>query len=264
MRKGIKYILLISSISVIMGAIIIFLAFKFGLTVDASGKSVTNEYVFTDMVKDISLDISTTNIEFKKSEESKLKIISKEKTKIYCDFKIEDETLFIEQHDTREWYEKIMNFRIIRNKVTVYLPYDSFNNFVCDSSTGNIKFNDSFSFNDITIDLSTGNVLLNDLNCNNLTVDSSTGNVKLNNVIVANKTKIDTSTGNITLDNCDSDYYKLSASTGNIKCTNLKTLKKVDAKASTGNVSVNKQSSLDIEPNLIARTSTGNIKIHFI
>ena len=240
MRKGIKFILIFASAIIAIGIVVIVLAFKFDLTVDASGKTINNEYVIDKTFTNIDIDVKTTNILICKSENSECKIECKEKTKIYNDIYVEDDTLKIKQKDKRKWYEEIMDFDVFKIKVTIYLPNDIYNNLTVDSSTGSFKIYDGFTFNDINIDL-------------------STGNVKFENVI-SNNLDIDTSTGDIKLFNCDFNKFKLDTSNGDVEAT-LKTAKSVKAHTSTGSVKI--QNDLSGEPTCYVSTSTGDIKIIF-
>ena len=214
----------------------------------------TNEYEIYDNFKDIKIITDTANIEFVTSEESNSLVICDEQKNVNHLVKVKDDTLLIEVHDNRKWYEHIgINFST--SKITIYLPENDYGKLLVESSTGNINIPKSFKFKSIDILVSTGDIMNYASVYDNIKIKTSTGNIRVEN-ISANMLDFSTSTGNIDVVNvnCYSDI-NVNVSTGKTNVTNAN-CKSIISSGSTGNVSLN--SVIAIEKFWVKR-STGDV-----
>lgn len=292
-----KILLAIASLLVVIG-VALFLGTMFSVNWDFSKittfKFETNTYEITDTYRNISFSTIEANVELVPSQDGQTKVVCYEKAKVKHAVEVKDNVLTISVVDQRQWYD-YSGISFVSQKVTVYLPFNDFENATIKSDTGNVKIPSDFSFNvldvslhtgnvvseaqvstikiktstgnvsvknlsnaDCTVSSSTGNVHLKDVKASTLSINSSTGNVDLNNVVVANKMTVTLSTGNAYLEKCDAGEIYIKTSTGNVRGS-LLSEKNFIANSSTGSVSV--PTSNSSAPRCEIKTSTGNIQI---
>lgn len=245
-----------------------------GLINSANDKIITKTHEVSSY-DDIKIDISTADLEFVMSNDSKDKVVVEEKEKQYHIVKVENNTLTIDYVNDSKWYENWFNFK--KMKVTVYTSKSAYNNVNIKSSTGDINISNAHSFNDLNVKLSTGNIdvkasvknavniesstgdiSLKGMSPKNMNVKASTGHVTLNKVEVENHLEIKTSTGDVTLARVDAKTIDISASTGDVNA-HLLSGKTFDISTSTGKTSY--PASLVGAGLCKIRTSTGDITV---
>ena len=272
MRKFGIFVLILGIVLLLVGGGLTALAYK-----DGAFKQETKTVNFesTDDFDDIYVDLTISNLEFKKADDSKLKVVLNETEKFTHNVKVEDNKLNITCQDDRPWYNKWLFNWFINYGVTVYLPEDAYNALNVKMDVGNLTSTELLTFDTVNVEMSTGNVhlsnitadeikakastgnvLLSEIKATNLHAEASTGNVAIVNVLVDNKMTAMTSTGNIKFDSSDAKDIEATASTGNIN-GNFLTPKSFNASSSTGNVHVPNTTG---DP-CVLRTSTGNINI---
>lgn len=251
MKKWMIILIVTASILLVVGCSIVAIA-----AVNNKGtKLVTKEVKIEEEFNDFEINISTADLVFEKTDSENAYVKCEEKQKIYFAIKVEENKLKIDQIDTRKWFETMTFFDFKSEKVSIYLPTDTFNNLNIEASTGNITI-EEFNFHDIHIVLSTGNTTLKKVNANDLTIDASTGNINLIGVR-CEAMDLDASTGDVLLDDTiGNGLLKIKVSTGNVS------LKRSDAKTmnihtSTGNV----KGDILTEKNFYAKTSTGKVDV---
>ena len=271
MRKFAIFSIIVGIALVIVGGFITVKAYNDGAF---KQKNITKTIDIEEDYDNIYIDLDITNVELKKAEDNKSKIVCEEYEKLTHNAKVEDSTLKISATDERAWYNKYFFNFFSDIKITIYLTEDSYNEFNFKLATGNLLSEEILNVNKIDLNLSTGNirlanitseeikinestgnVLVSELNVNNLNVTCSTGNIKVVNVI-SDKMNLKCSVGNINFDSSDASYIEAYTSTGNIT-GNLLTGKTFTATSDTGKVNV---PSTTGNP-CILKTSTGNIKI---
>ncbi len=265
-----KALIIIGIVLLIIGGIILIISIN--NYVDPN--KITNTHTVEKEFNNFDINLKTSNLEFKLSEDSSIKVVCEERINEYHNVSVEENTLKIKLVDERKWYERIFNWH--KNTVIVYLPAATFENLNIISSTGNIKICEDFTFKNLNAKLSTGNVeiksnvekllnietstgiiVLNGINANNLNIKCSTGNVSLIKTIVTEHIEIYTSTGNVCFEDSDADTIKVKVSTGNVRGTLLSN-KIFYAKTHTGRINVPQSTTGGI---CEIETSTGNINI---
>ena len=205
------------------------------------GQIIKNEtevktYIISDSVNSISIDASTQDITFVKSENGESRVVSEYKKGYGLEIKEENGTLKIEYPGNQKWHEKISLFSFGKNKITVYLGKSQ--------------------YSDIDIRCSTGDVNISSINCDDLEIKLSTGDITLKNVVAADF-DIESSTGEVRFDGCDAGDISVKTSTGDVTGT-LLTDKVFSADTSTGEINVPKSKT---GGRCEIKTSTGDIFI---
>ena len=202
------------------------------------------------------IDLSTSNLEFKVSDDASKKVVLKQSEKVYHTVETKDNTLKIQSVDTRKWYEKWFDFTLANMKVTIFLPETNYNELKIDSATGNIDIASDFTFTNSNIELSTGNISYKADVTNKAYFKASTGDVKISDMH-AKEIEVKTSTGNIYLDKVNVDEsIDINCSTGHVE-TNAVRGKNLNVKTSTGWM---KLSDTILEEKITLKASTGDIK----
>ena len=237
---------------------------------------VTNEYNFEEDFDNIQIDVSTADVEFKKADDEKTKIVCVEKEKVYHVATVKNNVLTIAQKDERAWYQKyLFNWNWRSMKVMVFLPKTAYGDISVDADTGNIAIDKDFTFANmdlssdtgavkvnnkvdgkIEISVHTGDVFLTDVNAGSLKVKSSTGDIRYKNGEVTSYIDLESSTGGMDLENVKADSFKAKASTGHVHLTDTIVAKNIEIKTSTGAVRFDKSDAKDIK----VETSTGSVK----
>ncbi|MBQ9513975.1 MAG: DUF4097 family beta strand repeat protein [Clostridia bacterium] len=237
--------------------------------------TVVNAYELTEEYKNITIDVATTDVYFKVSEDGKTKMVAEEAENEKHTVQIIDGVLTITREDNKKWYEKMFDFGS-GAKLTLYLPNaNDFADLNIKVSTGNVAVEKGFIFDNIVLDGSTGNtdikavvkgnigatastgdISISETTCKTATIKVSTGKVFLSSVSIDEDLAISSSTGNITLNELTCINLALSVSTGNISLTETVASGKFTASASTGNITFN---NFDAETIKIT-ASTGSVR----
>jgi DUF4097 and DUF4098 domain-containing protein YvlB len=175
----------------------------------------TNVYTVNGSFDVIEIDSSETDVTFKRSEDTKLRVECVERRTVKHNVKVENGVLTISEDDKRLWYEHFSLFtKDLR--MTVYLPSQSYDSLVIDSGTGDVTVPADFSFGGVSIKVSTGDVVLK--------------------ASVGGEVKIKSGTGNITLEGVNAEAFDLSSSTGNIEIASAVCDGAISIDVSTGKV----------------------------
>ena len=237
---------------------------------------VTNNHDFEDDIDNISIDVSTADVDIKKAEDGKTKVVCVEKEKVYHTVEVSNKNLKIKVQDDRKWYQKyLFNFNFKSMSVTVYLPEETYNDMTFDGNTGHIIVDKGFTFANVNIsndtgsvklnskatgnvevEVSTGGVTLNDVDAASVKVKSSTGDINYKNGEVTGAIDLQASTGDFNLENVKAESLKTKSSTGHVHLTDVVVNDKMEIKTSTGDVKFERSDAKNIK----VETSTGSIK----
>ena len=266
---------------VIIGiAIVIAGGILLGVGIKKMAKTEVEEKVYdiTEEFDNITVDVDTTDLYFKKSTDGKTKVVCTELDKLHHEVSVIDGTLFVKSVDERHWYEMIFNYRSL--KITIYLPNEEYkySNLNIKSSTGDIEFSDEFTFfnakiklstgdvdakikviKDFEVEVSTGNIKLHEASASCLKLKSSTGRINLENVTVFHDVDITSSTGKIILTNLRSENLRASASTGHVTLKDTIIGGIINIKTSTGDVKFDDSDGVEIHVSTTTGDVTGTI-----
>ena len=279
MKKLIKIIAIALSLVVVGGIIF---AIGGGIIMKKNGgfdisKYASKTFTTEEEFKDISIDLTTYDVTFRKSEDGKVKIDYLEGKKNTCDVKVVDSVLKITEIDDRNFIEKF--FSINEKDLVIYLPEKEYNSVDIEITTGDIKFltNANFLFanvklvtgdvegslkvkNDAIIKTTTGDVELNDIICKNFSIIATTGDIDLTSVIASDNLTLKTTTGDVEFASCDSSNIIITATTGDVTGT-LLTGKIFDVQTTTGDEIVPPNSEGGM---CNVTVTTGDVKIKIV
>ena len=236
----------------------------------------TNEHEIEENIHDFDIKLSTANLDFKKAEGDKTKVVCVEKEKVYHTLEVKDNKLTIRQVDERKWYQKyLFNINFKSMSVTVYLPEETYSDLTIDTDTGKVSIPSDFTFANVkasadtgdmsvnckatgNVELSehTGDISVNDMNPTNITAKASTGKIRIKNCGVGEKIYLKASTGDILLENVTAKNYESKTSTGDVKLVNTVVENEMKIETSTGGVRFDKSDAKNIN----VETSTGSVK----
>lgn len=248
----------------------------FAIGISKREKANLKEETYTiEAFTKFDLQTKTSDIDLRVSDDDTYSVKVMEYEKMPHTVKVEDGTLKITQKDNYNWYERIFNFSLQREVVTVYAPAGAYASFKLDCNTGDLDIPNDFSFTTfdainntgkITIKSSaseyikikndTGDVRIDSVNTGAMEVKTNTGNVELTKVNVTNNVKVDVDTGNIILKETTFKNLNTVSHTGNVKIINSVGTGDTTIKTSTGNVTFDAADSY----NITVTTDTGDVK----
>lgn len=257
---------------IFIGALVVL---DFDFSKISTEKYVTNTYVINESFNNISINVATTEIEFKRSNDGKCRIECHEEEKIKHIATVKNGALTVDTINTRSWYDYV-GISFGNMKVIVYMPDTEYETLYIDTDTGDVKIPEVFAFEDIKvsadtadiacyasvvnvidIETDTGEIELNDLKCKSIIAESDTGDISLKNVIATDSFSINNDTGDVEFKNSDAEKIYVETSTGDV-VGSLLSDKIFITETSTGDINV---------PETIAggrcevSTDTGDIKL---
>ena len=237
MKKATKIWLVIAASLILIGFIMfisVMNQYKWDFTMLSTRTFETNDYELTEDFHSISIETSTANIQILPYNDGKCKVVCFEDIKSKHSVIVQEDTLVINEIDTRSWYDHIgINFR--SPAITIYLPKTEYDSIRIRDNTGKIEISNEFTLNSMEI-------------------SSNTGNVKVF-ASVAELLKIKTTTGKIQVENLSAGTVDLTVSTGEVTVSNITCTEDVKIIVSTGKAKINKVTC----KNLISKGNTGDI-----
>ncbi len=277
MRNVKKTWFLIAAFLLVVGLLLFggaMIALGFDFTKLNTGKYETNTYEISEDFRGISIDVSTTEIEFVLSDHEKCKVVCFEDEKEKHSVAVKDRTLIIDTEDTRKWYDHI-GFTLGSPKMTVYLPKAEYASLLINTHTGDIEIPDDFQFenlkisgttadveclasgsNDMEIKLSTGKIKVNDITAGALDLSTTTGNIKVNSVTCGGTIGVSVSTGSAEIANVSCETFTSHGTTGHITLKNVIASDLISVERSTGGVTFEGSDAAEI----YVKTTTGSVK----
>lgn len=218
-------------------------------------KHVENIIEITEDFNDISVDITTAEIEFMLSDDQicKVEYIKREQDIITAFVK--DGKLNIDEQNLGGLVS-FVGFDFIEDKLTVYLPKSEYGLLDIKTTTSDIIIPADFKFNDVNIKNTTGDVYCDCSVVNNTNVKATTGDVIVKNNF-SNKLNISLTTGDVKLDNIDPKEIFVKTTTGDIDGMLLSD-KVFKTQVTTGDISVPNTNTGGV---CDLKTTTGDINI---
>lgn len=237
------------------------------------------EEVLEESFEDLKIDLDRSNIEFKKSEDGKNRVVCYEREKAFSKVEVDGNTLKITQRDERPWYKKwFFNWGWVTGdemKVTVYLAGDAYNNLKVESKIGSVNVSSGFTFNIVDVTTNTGSVTVDanatnyidletdtgsihstDVTATTLKAKSDTGSVNLTNVNIANDIKVEKHTGSLNIADSHCENMDVESTTGSVNVTRTTADGHMNIKSSTGSIHFDNADAATLN----LESSTGSIK----
>ena len=217
-------------------------------------KFTTNTHIVEESFQNIQISTKIGDIHLVLSDNDACRVECMESEKYNFSVSVVDNTLTIQDRDSRAWYEHI-GIHMIEPKVTVYLPETAYEKLQATSTTGNVKVEDGFSFQNATLEVTTGDIDWFGSNATNMALQATTGDITLTDVATdvlaikvttgdawltlttAHALSATASTGDILFDRFDARSMNIKATTGDVIGT-LLTPKQFVAHVTTGDVQV--------------------------
>lgn len=214
-----------------------------------------NTYEITEPFQAINITDSTTDIQFAPSQDGTCKIVCHEQQSLKHIPTVLNNTLYLQQIDTRQWYEYIaLNFE--RTTMTVYLPQERYTHLKIDTNTGDVQIPADFTFDTVRIEGDTGDVTSLAKISHSINVDLDTGDLLINAASALEAVYAETDTGEIDLKNVRCDRLKASSDTGDVTLTNVLSSDFITVETDTGDIIFDR---CDAE-RIYAETDTGDIR----
>ncbi len=276
MSKQAKIWLIIGASLVLIGCIIfgcVMTLLKWDFTKLQTAKYETNHYEITENYKNISIITDTADIVLLPFEGSKSFVECFEQENIKHCVTVTDDTLTIQNADTRKWYEHI-GIAFNTPKITVYIPQDQYGVLLVNGSTGDIDISKNLKFKSIDIAVSTGSIEnyacaleyiklktstgsihTKDIRANSLDFCVSTGKISAQSVSCEGDIKIKVSTGDTKLIDVSCKDIVSSGSTGDISLKNVLATGKISIERTTADVKLDSSDAAQ----LFIKTDTGDV-----
>ena len=237
MKKGVKIWLIVAAALVGAGLLLfvsVMAVNRWDFTKLGTGKYETNTYELHEEFSNISIKTDTADIVFAPSEDGVCRVICYEEEKAKHFAIVQDETLSIQVHNTKKWYDHIV-ISSGSPKITVYLPQNDYVAIKIEESTGKVNIPKDFQFESIDISTSTGAVTNYASATNTVKIKTTTGIIRVENVSVG-ALDLSVSTGDVTVSGvtCGGEI-KIGVSTGKTKLTDV-SCKSVTSNGSTGDI----------------------------
>lgn len=224
----------------------------------------TQQHEFEDNFKDFVVNTETSDIEFKKSEDGKNKIVCFEGENAKSEVTFEGNTVKITQVDNRPWYKRwFFNWGWINGKemkVTVYLAGDTYNNLEIESKIGDVEVESGFTFNTVDVSTNTGSIEVTDMTADSLKAKSDTGKMEFKNINVAGDIKVEKHTGKMIIEDSHCGNMDVESTTGGVEVEKTIASGHMNIKSSTGSIKFDSADAATLN----LESSTGSIKGSFL
>ncbi len=234
MKKG----LLISLILIIFGGLIFFgilATYDFDFVKVQGGTTVEKTYEVNDSFSEIKFDVSTGDIRIAKSEDGKVRAVTRENEKITFTVKAENNSLEIKRIDNRRFFEKLFN---PSTPVTLYLPEGDYGKLVIDATTSDISIAKDFTFTSLNINGTTGDISVAATVGGKMAIDNTTGDIRIASASLG-ETDIKVTTGDVKLNNISvSGNLSVKLTTGELEADNLRVNGALNIKSASGDISL--------------------------
>ena len=267
MRKLVLIPLLVGGVLAVGGGVLVGCSFK---EINAE----ENTYSISDKsFNKLSLDLSTSDVEFIDSNE--YKVVCVESKRVKHDVKVENETLSIVSQGKKKWYQLFEPAK----KVSVYIPATTYTSLNGNLSTGDVKVPSGFNFgtadiklstgkvefnanveNKLNVVQSTGDVKLENVNAGEIYLESSTGKKELSNVTVTGDVNLKSSTGDVKINKLSCKNLTINGSTSKINASEAIMSGDLNVKVSTGDVTFKNSDAQKIN----IETSTGDVELSLL
>ena len=272
MKKGTIIALLVAVILIVAGGVLLMLGLSFAGDVVAAPVQAEKNYVVDAPFESIRVETDTCDVEFQKTDGS-FKVSCPESEKYSYTVTVEENTLCIRQVDLRQWYDFI-GIYLGEEKITVYLPEETYDALYIETNTGDIGLPDSFTFTsatlvsdtgdvgfaaqvteELSVTTDTGEIGIQGVSCKVVTCESDTGDKAFRQVQAEQYIRSVSTTGDVTLESCDAGALDIQSSTGDVTLCNVLLTGQMKLRTTTGDVNI---LSCDADTADI-QTSTGDV-----
>ena len=214
----------------------------------------------TDVSQDFSgivINTSDSDVYFQPSTDGKVSVVCRESKKIYHSVTVEENTLIIDEIDTRSDIEKLRpGISLFARTIIDYLPVGEYADLAVEIDTGDIDIPAGYTFNNVDIENDTGNIYFKS-NAEVLELNTDTGTIKISELTATN-IKLDTDTGDISVEDVSSKVINADTDTGDINILYSDIDGALNTSADTGKIQLTDVSCTRSE----ISNNTGKIVLH--
>ncbi len=218
-----------------------------------SQKYISNEYQISQYFNRIDIDVTTSDIEFVRSESSDCMVVCIDEDKVKHNVTVVNDTLTITMQDNREWYDHISLFSFGEMSITVHLPFEQYDFLSIETNTGDITI-PNFTFGEATVETDTGDVDFSANVLGELDISTDTGAIDFEN-IKARDMKIESHTGDIVFNSTECSNVELETDTGDLFFDNAIATESIAIETHTGDINFNNSDGKEI----YIKTDTGDV-----
>ena len=258
MNKAKKIWLIVASSLIALGAILfvcVMSSLKWNFKDLSTVKYGTNEHTITETYTSISILTQTADVEILPANDENTSVVCFEQEYYKHEVSVKNGTLVIRVNDTRKLHNFI-GFDFNSAKITLSVPYRTFESLNIEADTSDVKIPTDFTFNDINVKTTTGDVENHASATNLIKVKTSTGDICIKDA-TTKTLDLAVSTGKVTVSNvvCSEDV-KIAVSTGRTNVSNL-TCRDLSSTGDTGDLSL---SNVIASGKLSIERDTGDVK----
>ena len=252
MKKRTVVALIVAAILIFTGGVLLVLGLSYaGGPKDMVSRSEIT-YGVSEPFDNIRVETTVCDVDFQKTD-GEFRAVCPEFKNLDYTVIVEENTLYIRQVDLRQWYDFI-GINLKEEKITVYLPEETYDTLYIETNTGDIGLPDSFTFTFATLLSDTGDVGFAAQVTEELSVTTDTGDIGIHGVS-CKVLKSESDTGDVALESCDANALEIQTSTGDVTLCNVLLTGQMKVRTTTGDVNI---LSCDADTADI-QTSTGDV-----
>ncbi len=280
MKKSTKVALITGIVLIVLGFIITMgaaasVGFRFSRL--STTQYTPKDYPIPQQVGSIRIEGITAEVRLVPSQDDRCTVVCAETDGVTHSVSMSGDTLNIERHDNRRWYDFIgISWNEENTGIVVALPRGQYDALQIDTDVGDVHVPAGFTFRtaqlssrtgnisfgaavqeDLSVETSTGACSLLGTTARSITATSSTGEIELKNVVAEDSIRLSSKTGDMELEQCDAGSLTLESTTGDIEAT-LLSGKDFRASSSTGDIQVPPSAS---GGSCTITTTTGDIEV---
>ncbi len=281
MRTSKKNAIIIAGIMIVAGLVISVGAMAvrgFDFTTINTVSFVTNTYTIDEEFSNISINGDECDVRLLPSEDESCKVVCYENDKVYHSVEVKDDTLTIERHDNRKWYEYIGVYW--RNmEIKVYLPEKEYTSLYAKNQSGDIVIPENFSFDSADVqstsgginftasvkgELSTkttsGELYVGKTTPSKLNAQSKSGELAIEDVTVQETITFNATSGDVELSGIKCKSITGGTTSGGVDFSDVITSENISIECSSGDVELYKCDA----DSLWLQTKSGNVSGTFL
>lgn len=252
MKKGTIIALIAAAVLIVAGGILLVLGLSFAGGSVVAPVPAEKAYVVNEPFTSIRVETATCDVEFQRTD-GNFKVVCPDSEKFSYTVTVEENTLCVRQVDLRRWYDFI-GIHLGEEKITVYLPEETYDTLYIETDTGDIGLPDSFTFTSATLLSDTGNVGFAAQVTEELSVNTDTGDIGIQGVS-CKVLKSESDTGDVALQSCDAGALEIRTTTGDVTLCNVLLTGQMKVRTTTGDVNI-----LNCDADTVdIQTSTGDV-----
>ena len=224
MRTSKKNVIIIAGIMIVAGLIISVGAMAvrgFDFTTMNTVSFETNTYTIDEEFSNISINGEECDVILLPSEDESCKVVCYENDKVYHSVEVKDDTLTIERHDNRKWYEYIGVYWG-NMEIEVYLPEKEYKSLYAKNQSGDIVIPEHFSFDSVDIQTTSGCINFTALVKGELFTKTTSGDAYIGKT-TPSKLSAQSKSGELTMEDVTvQETITFSATSGDVELSGIK------------------------------------------